>query len=527
MHQRATALASASALALSLAAAVGLTTPAGATDDHGRTAPSSAVARQTLTEAQAAVSGAAGRPTRDVTLALRDLWASRSELSGADARSADRILARPTDPGDDDYYGPGVTVEVDCGAHVCVHWVESGENAATPQYAADVLETVEAVHEVYVDAGYKAPLPDEGQGGSALTDVYLAEISDYAYGYCTTDMTEYNPDDYAVYAYCVLDDDYAPEEFPTNTPFENMQVTAAHEYFHAVQGAYDWSEDAWFMEGTATWAEDELFDDVDDNAGYLDFGQLGDPARSNLDNSEGPRVPLDADRGLNVYGNWIFFRHVTEVLPGEEGGLPLIMRDIWENADSTNGAANDEYSLQAIHTALAADGFPFRAMYTDFAVVNRDPQAHYDEGVALDYPTPPLAFKPVTLTPSKPRTTWGSLLQDHLTNDTTRFRPGTKMTKPSWRLKLEVDMAPTKRGSVAMVTVFFQDGPTGVKQIDLNAQGDGSTKVPFSRGKVAYVELTMINASERTTCWTGHQYSCYGTPTDDNLTARLRGLASR
>ena len=74
----------------------------------------------------------------------------------------------------------------------------------------------------------------------------------------------------------MLDNDYSRREFPTNTPLENMHVTAAHEYFHAVQFAYDFFEDGWFMEATATWAEDELFDTVNDNVNYLPIGQLVD-----------------------------------------------------------------------------------------------------------------------------------------------------------------------------------------------------------------------------------------------------------
>lgn len=50
---------------------------------------------------------------------------------------------------------------------------------------------------------------------------------------------------YDVSAYCVVDNDYAVEEFGVrNTPLENLQVTVAHEYFHAVQFAYDFYEAA-------------------------------------------------------------------------------------------------------------------------------------------------------------------------------------------------------------------------------------------------------------------------------------------
>ena len=46
-------------------------------------------------------------------------------------------------------------------------------------------------------------------------------------------------------------------------------MTAAHEFFHAVQFAYDAADDQWFMESTATWMEDEIYDDVNDNLQYL------------------------------------------------------------------------------------------------------------------------------------------------------------------------------------------------------------------------------------------------------------------
>jgi hypothetical protein len=37
-----------------------------------------------------------------------------------------------------------------------------------------------------------------------------------------------------------------------------LKVTAAHEFFHAVQFAYDIGEDGWLMESTATWMEEHV-----------------------------------------------------------------------------------------------------------------------------------------------------------------------------------------------------------------------------------------------------------------------------
>ena len=52
-------------------------------------------------------------------------------------------------------------------------------------------------------------------------------------------------------------------------PINALRVTAAHEFFHAIQFAYDVKEDLWFMEGSATWVEDEVYDSINDNYQFL------------------------------------------------------------------------------------------------------------------------------------------------------------------------------------------------------------------------------------------------------------------
>ena len=48
-----------------------------------------------------------------------------------------------------------------------------------------------------------------------------------------------------------------------------MEVTAAHEYNHILQYAYDIFQDAWMFESTATWAEEKVFAGDDDYHGYM------------------------------------------------------------------------------------------------------------------------------------------------------------------------------------------------------------------------------------------------------------------
>ena len=79
-----------------------------------------------------------------------------------------------------------------------------------------------------------------------------------------------------------------------------------------------------------------------------------------------------------------------------------------------------------------------------------------------------------------------------------------------------------------MATVSYKNGKTRTYHLSLNAKGDGSKRVPFSSRTVKWVELTLVNASDRTSCWSDPQgtFSCWGTPKDDNLVQKMRGVAS-
>ena len=185
---------------------------------------------------------------------------------------------------------------------------------------------------------------------------------DGLYGYCTSDDPHIQPGSsyqyYDVSAYCVMDNNYGTNEFPSGTPQSNFKATGAHEYFHAVQFAYDVGEDAWFMEGTATWMEDEVFDEVNDGLQFLFTSQL-----------RRPQVPLDlSDTSTGyVYGAWIWFRYLSELL-----GDPAVIRESWELADGGPGGP-DRYSLRAQVRAIQARALRFRWLYADFGLWNAFP----------------------------------------------------------------------------------------------------------------------------------------------------------
>ena len=451
----------------------------------------------------------------DATMYMRRLALTHDQLRGAARKQAEASLGRPKLAGE----------QIICSSTVpiCVHYASSGTDAPKPGgpiTPAVVLSNLEHIYSVYQSSGYRMPEADHTTGGGTTqvngqpvpvdaVDIYLANIGGQGYyGYCAPEPLP-GSNAHHTPAFCVLDNDYA--EFPHGTPLSNLQVTAAHEFFHAVQFAYDATEDSWFMESTAVWMEDEVFTNINDNTQYLPYGPLGKPALS-----------LDKRTTFGVYGGWIFFRWVSEHRPQLVGQLPGIILSMWQRAAA---GPHDRYSLQAVSSALQAAGLPLRTAFAQFAAANRDPAHTYSEGAANHYP---LAAPTRTYRLNAIRRVSGNVRINHLAAATERFTPqGPKLRGKRTRLRLTLNMAPTAHGSAAMVTIFRRNGKTTVRPVKLSPRGTGFIAVPFSSQSVKRVELTMTNASTRMQCWVGGLFSCQGQPKDMHQLERFSALVRR
>lgn len=475
-------------------------------------------AEQALADVQAILAGHDSRQggtraaDRSLTVALRDLAVLKDALSAEDQRTAERVLARPA------------ATKRACTPNICVHYTRTGTHAPrlrdannnnVPDYIDTVRKTVNAIHVKYKKAGYRSPLKDGQKGGDSRTDIYIRDIgSQGIYGYCTTDDPRQR---YDRWAFCVLDNNYSKDEFPTNTPIENMKVTAAHEYFHAVQFAYDSLEDGWILESTATWVEDEMFDSVNDNRNYLPNSPMS-----------APYVPLDYFGEGFHYGTWIFWRFLTENFTASSAGLPTLVRDVWRRLDGRAGSL-DEYSLQGLEAVLAARGSGLTREVAYFVDANRHPGDVYDEGGAYGAfpPGPEFLRSP---TPASPGPFTNTKQLDHLSSTTVRYVPSSTMTAGNWQLALSFNLGDSATRPAAMVTRFRQDGTTVTQRVTLDGTGAGALTVPFSVTTYEYVEITLVNVSNRFNCFVppyDSPYSCIGVPLDDNVASSVTGTASQ
>ena len=508
--RRPTVVAAVPAAAVALGTVLAFASPAHSTAPSpttGHTTSARAHARQALRTATQVLSGQDTRT--DASMALLRLRLTMRSLGPADRRRAAAILARPTDAADP--YGESYSVKAErrCSAHICIHWVPTTRDA--PPSTAWVTQQLRMMNSVWNyevgKLGYRRPPSDgtRGGGGAGRFDVYLKEL--YHQGlYGETVAERPTPDNKNLYSsYLLLDNDFKRSQYGSD-PMQVARVTAAHEFFHAIQYGYDAGEDPWLMETTATWMEDQFDDSSNDNRQYLPWSQLHEPG-----------TPLDTFSGTSFeqYGNWAFFEYLSEHYSR------AIVKTVWKHA-AAFGAQGHQYSAQAIHSALRSHGGMAR-VYGAYASGNTVPAWTYAEGAA--YP----AARPVaraTLTTASRRQSWTKAVR-HLAAVDLRVTPGPDLAGDRWRLRLVADTPARPSGPAVVALVQRRSGRITQVPVHLSRTGHGSVTVPFSSTVVRRVTVTLANASTRFRCNTGGAYSCLGTSRDAHPSFAVRLVAYR
>ena len=426
------------------------------------------------------------------SMALRALFLLRGELRGEDREQADRFLARPDgqSPGydGDQLWRPGAEARPECNSRICVHYVTSGTHAATYRQArATLANMTRSWNREVGDLGYRAPRRDGSRGNRAgypatrgKRDVYLVEMSRFYPGAFALAVPENDPagtsdgNPRTATGYMVLDQDFA--EYGCPSPANCRRVTAAHELFHLVQYAYSMmrESDRWFMESTATWMEERVFDGINDNRHYLPYGQLGRP-RDPLTKTDGPsRTDVNAP-----YGNWLLHEFYTQ-----RRGNAVVKR-AWYYASRGRGWRS------AMAAALNRSGWSWNGMYTAYAANNNLPAVTYPEG---------RAYRSAAAGPVKKRATSSvsPTLQPH-SSASFRFFPGHDglldgSTGPRITLDVDLEAGTNHR---AYVIVVHDDGTVRRYLIRLDSRGHGVRSFPFRGTDVRHVTLTLVNASPK------------------------------
>ena len=235
--------------------------------------------------------------------------------------------------------------------HFRFHYTNEGTDAISdPNYIFQMAEVFEEVYSFYIDTlNFSAPVSDPASD-DILYDVFVENLPTYYFGITYTKNTSVSSP--ACVSYIKMRNNYDGSQFSEHTELENVQVTAVHEFFHAIQFSYNCYERFWFMEATAVWSEDELYNNVNDHYRYISSWF------SNINKS------LD-DESSHMYGSFIFFQYIDEHLGG-----PNTIRLCWEKSHELASPIQDN-SIESINAALSDLGSSFEETYLRMRIANK------------------------------------------------------------------------------------------------------------------------------------------------------------
>lgn len=285
-------------------------------------------------------------------------------------------------------------------------------------------------------------------------------------------------------SYIAVDNDYTG--FSGN-PLKDMRVTAAHEFFHAIQFKIDVNEDHWWKEATAVWMEDEVYDGDDDYLQYFQDGRVG------FGWFRCPETSLDFVNRWHEYGSCIFAKYLSE-----NHGRNII-KDIWDDC------AGSVQSLEAIQNTLGGSD-DFEENFKNFTYWNYDKENYEEQRSGRLYD--PYPTKIEIIHSSYPiKTETGSI--DHLASNYIEFLPDPNIPtddKTTQNLYIKISSSDTdiwggkvlkvdRSSDVVVDVVDLESGD----DIDIKGLGSNSTD---EYGKVVFVlSNTNVSGSTKSYCY--------------------------
>ena len=240
-----------------------------------------------------------------------------------------------------------------------IHYTTEGKDAVAPEdlngdFVPDRVEKIAVAFErsyaVEIELmGYK--LPPSFEGGAKPYEVYIIDLSN---NYAITVVE--NLDSLAweqknVSSYILFDNDFSGPGYHIQGD-NAIKVTAAHEFFHAIQLGYVFRKtDGFFFELSAVWMEDHVFDEVDNYLYYMDYF-FADPA-----------IPMNAvsytipNIFKHIYGACIFAFFIEENFGSDA------IREIWQRMPN-------ESALEAADKVFKKNRSNFEAEFVKFSMWN-------------------------------------------------------------------------------------------------------------------------------------------------------------
>jgi hypothetical protein len=269
------------------------------------------------------------------------------------------------------------TLYISPDSHFIIHYDTASYDAVplddsdldgTPDYVERIGLYADSCYRHYhLNLGYLPPSSD----GDVFYDIYLLSMGNY-YGATVRETGgDSSWNDYSSYIQIHNTLAFAPpNQDPEGSVIGAQKVTCAHEYFHATQLAYAYvrAPHLWWTEGTAVYFEDVVFEEVNDNYGYLPYF-FNYPDTFLIDTATFPA-------GYHNYSAFVWPTFLAERFNID------VIRAAWE-------FGRYGYPPATIDSALSLFGMDMKSAFPEFTVWNyftadrADPD-YYQDGV--DYP---------------------------------------------------------------------------------------------------------------------------------------------
>ena len=211
-------------------------------------------------------------PIRCATMILAEVRQNLDIFSAEQKAVLNKLLQRP---------GPDVLplTFISSSGRFKIHYTDTSTNAvpiadinnnSVPDFVDEVASAFEKSYQIQIDVlEYQEPPDDNGVDGEEY-DIYILDVgagSLYGETVSELDVPETPQDDFT--SFIRIDNDYT-QHFTRGVP--GAQVTAAHEYFHAIQFGYRSflnNDEKFYYELCSVWMEDVIYDDINDYYQYL------------------------------------------------------------------------------------------------------------------------------------------------------------------------------------------------------------------------------------------------------------------
>lgn len=240
-----------------------------------------------------------------------------------------------------------------------ITYATSGTDTPTPAYPYTLASWVEKVAAIFEEVYFKEVIT-MGYPAPPLSPytVYLVQKPTDDYGNITFGMTiSLTLNNQSAKSFIVIDNDFVESSYQATIPgngtvgskaLNALQITAAHEFHHAIQFGINYYFEPWYAEATSSWMEDEVYDSVNQLYSYAN------------DYLTSTATALNAGSG---YSRWIFNRSIFEQFYPQD-----IIWKIWDDfAAEPASPGADIPMLPFIDKVLKSQGSSLAASFFGFA----------------------------------------------------------------------------------------------------------------------------------------------------------------